>query len=230
MSVLLGAAACRPVTRTELHDAVRAGDLTKARQCLATRPGAVHDHNALGDTPLDVAAQTGNVAMAEWLLAQGADVNAKADAGWTALHWAVYWQHPAIADLLLRHQASVNARNSIGISPLHWAAIRGNKGLAERLLAAHADVNGGDNERRTPLHYATYWEHIEVVEVLIAHHADVNAHANADLHPHGIGATPLDVAELNGRFAIAKLLREHGAKRERYQWFDKPSTSSRPRR
>jgi ankyrin repeat protein len=229
LTVLLGAA-CEPAPRTDLHDAIRAGDLAKASQHLAARPEAIHDRDELGDLPLHVAAQTGNVEIAEWLLAHGADVNATAKAGWTALHWAVYWQHPAMADLLLRHQAAVDARNSIGFTPLHWAAIRGDKELVEKLLAAHADVNGGDYELRTPLHYAVYWEQKGVVETLIAHHADVNAHDHADLHPHGNGITPLDVADMYGRFEIAKLLREHGAIRERLARTDKPSTTESPRR
>ena len=232
MVVLLCAAACGPVTRTELHDAVRAGDAAKAKQWLAARPEAVNDRDALGDTPLHAAAQTGNVEMAELLLAHGADVNAKADAGWTALHWAVYWQHPAMVELLLRHHADANARNSIGCTPLHWAAIRGNKALAERLLANQADVNAGDYQQRTPLHYATYWEHKDVIEALIAHNADVNAHATADLHPDGNAITPLDVADRYGRFEIAQMLRKHGAKREQIavNGLDKPSTSPRPQR
>ncbi len=230
--VLLCAAACGPVMKTDLHDAVRAGDAAKARQWLAARPEAVNDRDALGDTPLDVAAQTGNMEMAELLLTHGADVNAKANAGWTALHWAAYWQHPAMAELLLRHHADANARNSIGCTPLHWAAIRGNKELVERLVANQADVNAGDFRQRTPLHYAAYWDRKDVVEALIAHNADVNAHANADLHPDGNGITPLDVAERNGRFTVIKPLRDHGAIRVQIavNGLDKPSTSPRPQR
>ena len=228
--LLLCMTSCEPVTRTELHEAIRAGDMAAVQQCLAARPGAVHDRDVLGDTPLHVAAQTGKVEIAELLLARGADVNAKAYAGWTALHWAAYWQHPAMADLLLNHQAGVDARNSLGVTPLHWAATRGNTALIERLLASHANVNGLDDEHRTPLHYATYWEQIEAVKVLIAHNADVNARQKADLHPHGNAITPLDIADFYGRFAIAKLLREHGAQRERIPWMDKPSTTRRPQR
>ena len=238
--LLCAAMACAPVRRTEVHEAVRAGDTVKVRRLLAETPAAVNAKDALGDTPLHVAAQVGDLELVKLLLAANADVNARANAGWTALHWAAYWSHREMAELLLRNNANVNAKNSAGYTPLHWAAWRDNNALAELLLAHKADVNAADHDRRTPLHYAVFWSGTNVVQTLIAHHADLNAKATADVLPDGNAITPLDVADRYGLFANAELLRKHGAKREQMVFqhnkndkappADKPSTSPPPRR
>ncbi|MBI5685831.1 MAG: ankyrin repeat domain-containing protein [Verrucomicrobia bacterium] len=212
--LLCAAVACEPVKRTEIHEAVRAGDTARVRQLLAQEPALVNGKDSLGDTPLHVAAQAGSMELAGLLLAAKADVNARANAGWTALHWAAYWNNKEMAGLLLRNEADVNARNSVGYTPLHWASWRNNKELVELLLAHKADVNAGDHNGRTPLHYAVFWSGTNVVEALVAHHADLNAKALADINSDGNAITPLDVADRYGMFANAELLRKHGAKRE----------------
>lgn len=231
--------ACEPVKRTELHEAVRAGDAAKVRQLLAQSPSLVNERDLLGDMPLHVAAQMGNMALAELLLSAKADVNAKAHAGWTALHWAAYWSNTRMAELLLRNKADVNARNSIGYTPLHWAAWRNNRELVDLLLSHKAEVNARDHDHRTPLHYAVIWSDTNVLQTLIAHNADVNARAIADVRPTGNAITPLDVADRYGIHPAAALLRQHGAKREQMHFniaepakrsADKPSTSPPPQR
>ena len=204
--------ACQPARRTESHAAVRAGDVAKVKQLLATAPELVDAKDWLGDTPLQVAVQMGSTELVELLLAHKADVNAKANAGWTPLHWAAYWSRKEIAGLLLRHKADVNAQNSVGFTPLHWAAYRGSKEVAELLLAYKANVNANDCYRRTPLHHAAYWNRKAVAEVLLAHNADVNAKANADTWADGrffTPLTPLDLALDHGETAMAEMLRRH---------------------
>ena len=225
--------ACEPVKRTELHKAVRTGDAAKVRQWLAQAPSLVNERDSLGDTPLHVAVQMGNLELTELLLAAKADVNAKAHAGWTALHWAAYWGNTQMVELLLRNKADVNARNSIGYTPLHWAAWRNSKELVDLLLTHKAEVNARDHDNRTPLHYAVAWSDTNVIQTLIMHNADVNAKATADVRPTGNAITPLDVADRYGIHPAAALLRQHGAKREQMHFnipepakrsADKPST------
>ena len=239
--LLCATVACEPVKKTEIHNAVKAADVMKVKQLLAEAPGLVNEKDWLGDTPLHVAAQTDNIEMVGLLLDHKADINARADAGWTALHWAVYLCDKEMTALLLRHHADVNARISIGYAPLHWAACRNSKELVELLVAHKADVNAGDHNRRTPLHYAVYWNSKDAVEALLAHQADVNAKATADVNSDGNAITPLDIADRYGVFAIAGILRQHGAQREQMSFqhnknnsqsppTHKPSTSPLPRR
>jgi ankyrin repeat protein len=53
-----------------------------------------------GATPLYVAAAEGQVVVAEWLIARGADVHARDDRGGTPLDYAVANGNQGVADLL----------------------------------------------------------------------------------------------------------------------------------
>jgi ankyrin repeat protein len=55
--------------------------------------------------PLHVAAFQGRKEMAEWLIARGADINAKTNEGKTALQYAKSNNHKDVADLLRKHGA-----------------------------------------------------------------------------------------------------------------------------
>ncbi len=74
---------------SELIEAVRAGDLDKARALLAAG-AAVDACDEAGRTPLMHAAHAGNLPLVVALLTAGADVNASAEGGWTAASLAVY--------------------------------------------------------------------------------------------------------------------------------------------
>ncbi len=81
-------------------------------------------------TPLNVAAIYGNTASAMLLINGGADVNAPAPDGNTALHSAAFFCHPEIVKALLAKGANVNARNAKGETPLSsfalpWPAAQG---------------------------------------------------------------------------------------------------------
>ena len=59
--------------------------------------------------------------IAELLIAEGADVNAKTDYEETPLHLAAFDGHKEIAELLIAGGADVNAMNGIGETPLDLA-------------------------------------------------------------------------------------------------------------
>ena len=81
-----------------VHSAVGGGDVEAVKEFLA----ADADVNAkrYGWTPLCEAAINGHKEIAELLIANGADVNAKDDRGWTPLHLAASGGHKEIAELL----------------------------------------------------------------------------------------------------------------------------------
>jgi ankyrin repeat protein len=57
----------------------------------------------------------------ESLLATGADVNAPAGRGWTALHFAAERGHTSVSELLLARGAHPRARTTDGHTPLDLA-------------------------------------------------------------------------------------------------------------
>jgi ankyrin repeat protein len=154
----------------EIHDAAKAGDLAKVKALLKDNPKLVSRKDSHYDyTPLHYAAQAGHKDMAELLLANKADVNAKDKFGMTPLHDATVRGHKEVAELLLAKRAQVNARDMDNWTPLHFAASNGHKDVAELLLSNGARINAKDVKGRTPLSLAVGTHHEDVVELLRRH-------------------------------------------------------------
>ena len=90
---------------------------------------------------LHAAAQRGDVALVQELLAGGAPVNVFDEIGMTPLHYAAKEGHVPVLDLLLHAGAEVDARDPrvIGNTPLGEVAGHCSHEIAGRLLAAGAD-------------------------------------------------------------------------------------------
>ena len=116
---------------------------------------------------LCIAVQGGHVDMAEFLIAQGADVNAShPQLGCTPLHGAAEEGKAEMAKFLLSKGAKTNATDITGATPLHGAAGSGRAEVAGVLIAGAADVNARDRKGRTPLAVALERQNNEVVELL----------------------------------------------------------------
>ena len=85
-------------------------------------------------TPLHLAAISGHKKVAELLLANKAEVNAKDKTGQTPLHRAAANGHKDVVELLLANKAEVNAKDNDGYTPLQ--AARGHEDVAA-LLRQH---------------------------------------------------------------------------------------------
>ena len=172
--------------KESIHIAAKTGNIKAVKQHLA----AGVDVNAKGSgafgfgammggggerTPLSWATSGAHKEVAELLIAEGADVNAKDEHGGTPLHQAASWKKKEMVELLIAEGADVNAKKDRGMTPLLYAIIGGDYGIVELLIAKGADVNAKRDGGGTPLHQAASDGHEEIVELLIANGADVNA-------------------------------------------------------
>src|SRR5215472_3782215 len=109
------------------------------------------------------------------LLAQKADMDAKAPDGATALSWAVFLNLQDMAEKLIAAGAKVNTAGDYGETPLTLAFANGNAGLAEKLLKAGADPKATRWNGETALMIAAGVGSVEEVRMLLDRGLDVNA-------------------------------------------------------
>ena len=102
------------------------------------------------------------------LIDNGADVNAKADNGGTALMGASIGGHKEIVQLLLANGADVNAKGNNGETALMAASSLGHKEIVQLLLAKGADINAKANGGETASTLASREGHKEIVQLLLA--------------------------------------------------------------
>ncbi|HWH70940.1 MAG TPA: ankyrin repeat domain-containing protein, partial [Candidatus Sulfotelmatobacter sp.] len=196
------AAAPAPATSVE------AEEVRRIQAMIQNSPDLINAGDDRGRTSLHEAAEKGQIVVAQFLLANGAAVNAKDIGRWTPLHLAARSGHKAMVELLLSHQAEVQAANSTGATPVHLAAQKGFQSVLEVLLAHQASVNARTADGETPLHFAAANGHLQIATLLLSCRADVNARATGAKKE---GWTPLHEAALAGRKDIVSLLLQHQA-------------------
>jgi ankyrin repeat protein len=207
-----------------IRDAEKNVLVNEAKEEMARDPNYVFSKDQDGMTPLMEAAHYGHAEVAEFLLANKADIEARDDLGRVPLHYAAIWGYAHVAEVLLAHHANIEAVDKEGDSPLYAAAAQGRLEVAEVLLAHGAMVDGTRQDGVTPLWAASFGTDFqkeldqltarhhqvnprrpkEVVELLLAHHANVNAKSKD-------GWTPIFAAAQQGEAAIAEILLAHGA-------------------
>jgi hypothetical protein len=120
-----------PEAEDRLLDAAWDGDVEKAQEALRHVSPACCDLRGL--TPLHLAAERDNLAVAMLLLDRGASINAQSDGGRTALHLAARSATaPTVEMLLERGKADPNAQTAKGRTSLHYAASKAEDGDQER--------------------------------------------------------------------------------------------------
>ena len=127
------------------------------------------------DVPLLDAVRAGDIEGVRALLAQGADPNASASDGSTALLWAAHREDLTTAELLLRAGARAGDANRYGATGLLEAATSGNAPMLALLLDAGADANTAMPEGETPLMRAARAGRADAVTLLLSHGAVVDA-------------------------------------------------------
>ncbi len=155
--------------------------------------------------PLVAAARDREIDRALGLIAAGADVNARAPDGSTALIWAVHYDEVPLIDRLLKAHADVRAANDFGATAMSQAAIFGDTSVIEKLVRAGADVESPNADGQTALMVLARTSNVEAAEFLIRHGANVNA------REQWRGQTALMWAAARSQPAMVRLLLRHHA-------------------
>ncbi|KAF1462131.1 2-5A-dependent ribonuclease, partial [Spheniscus demersus] len=149
------------------------------------------------------------------LLEKGADVNSKAESGWTPLQSAVQADDEDLVRLLLDKGACPHARKDNGGTAFTEAAIVGNVNILKLLLDHGLNINDHDNNGFTAFMEAACYGNEEALKFLYSKGANVNlrravSEENAKLHKGG--ATALMDASAKHHFSVVKtLVQEMGA-------------------
>ena len=171
--------------RSEVADALKAGDLAGARK-LVEQHADVNAPQSDGATALDWAVYRSDKEMVDLLLGAGANARAANREGSTPLWLASINGDAAIIAALLKAGADANEHLPLGRTPLMAASRTGNVEAIQVLLDHGADVNARETLRgTTPLMWAADEGHAAAIQLLIQRGADFKA--RSDMTERGRG-------------------------------------------
>ncbi|KAJ3613827.1 hypothetical protein NHX12_020073, partial [Muraenolepis orangiensis] len=134
----------------------------------------VDGRSDIGQTPLMVAAEQGNLEIVQELIKRGANINLDDVDCWTALISASREGHLEVVRDLLENNANLEHRDMGGWSALMWAAYKGRTPVAQMLLDKGANPNITGQYSVYPIIWAAGRGHGEIVHLLLQHGAKVN--------------------------------------------------------
>jgi len=148
-------------------ETIKEGDVEQVRALVAQDAGLVNATDNEGRYPIHRAAEAGHIAMLEYLLSQGTDINAPVRHGSQPIHYAAEGGHIAMVEYLLSQGADINASDRHGRQPIHYAAQRGHIPMLEYLLGQGADINAQDNAGQRSINRAAQVNRIDAMRFLI---------------------------------------------------------------
>jgi len=133
---------------------IRTGNIEAVKELVTEFPDLVNSVDQRGSTPLILATYYDQREMANFLLNQGAKIDAKDASGNTALMGTSFKGLVQLAVVLISRGANVNVRNALGATCLIYTATFNRKELAELLLEHGADTTVKDAGGNTALDHA----------------------------------------------------------------------------
>ena len=116
---------------------------------------------AHADTKLSEAAYKGELTLVQEQVKAGVNINDVDKWGWTALTWAVYYNHPAVVKWLLENGADPNFKTvkaygdfNPGTTAVILTGYYGYEEVLKELLKYRADTSVTDSHGKTALDYA----------------------------------------------------------------------------
>ena len=162
-------------TVNDLFRAIGAQNKREIALILKRRPELVNERNSEGMTVLcRVCGDPEPIDIVEFLIENGADVNAKMSNNGTALVRAVQNSRTDIVELLLVNGADADATTGDGGHVLFIAAKDGQKDIMKLLVAHGANVNARNHEGQTILFYDFVLKDNEFLKTILEKDIDIN--------------------------------------------------------
>lgn len=185
--------------------ALTQGDLSTVATLLEKHPDWLKQLDHENRTPLHTAAlHAKNSALLRYLIAQGAEIEARDAYGSTPLLLAAESGDLPSVQLLLQLGADWSRATSDGASPLFIASQQGHLPVLQCLLQSGADVRKARKDGWSPLYIASLNGHLPVLQCLLQSGADVRQVNNN-------GWSPLHIASRNGHLPVVQCLLQSGA-------------------
>jgi len=200
----------------DLHDAIQKGDVARVKTLISDNKDLLHLKSDKGQTPLHLAVQNGSQEIVEFLISQGADINARDSEGNTPLITALALKKTDTARFLLSKGADVKIKNAQNQPAVILALMNGLNELVVPILDSGQDVNERFAGNMSILLMATITGNKEVIQLLVDRGADVNAAAQEG----GMIITPMYAAIFLGHTDIADLFLSRGVDKD---FRDKPT-------
>lgn len=191
---------------TILHDVASRTDGDDFLEQLLKHGFSADFRSADGRTPLQMAAQYGNLPGIELLLTSGADINAQDNDGWGALHYSANNGRVEVVGTLLDRGADRDSKSQRGRSAMQIAAQSGQVEVIRLLLTRGADSAGRTDRNETLLSDAICSGDEETVKLALA----ITGCDNINLFTTD-GISPLMAACILKKPNLVKLLVEKGA-------------------
>jgi len=152
----------------DVFEAAALGDVGRLQTLVAHDPGLLNTQSSDGFTPLHLACFFGQSEAAEFLVRQGADVNAVSPSRIAVIHSAAASRNAAIVKLVLHAGANPDLQQQGGYTALHEAAMHNSVERAQALLDAGADRAIRSDDGLTAAEMAAQKGNKEALELLNA--------------------------------------------------------------
>jgi ankyrin repeat protein len=197
---------------TLLHIMVRQGEAASVKAILDQKQCDVNAVNKRQETPLMLAAETGNSIIFQLLLDYGANLYHRNIEGCSVLHRALLHNHEAIALQLLAFTNLAADQTRYGITPLMYAAKNGMLSIVRILCESGIPLQQHNQDGMNALHIAAIYNQCDVIRYLVAQGFAVNALQKEQVNRFNhFKSTALHLAGANGNDDAFLTLVELGA-------------------